>query len=579
MRISYKYAVALTASIGLFMAVLDNTIVNVSLAAMEKTFNITINQIQWVITAYFLAQAAVIPAAGYFGNKFGIKRLFIISLVLFTIGSVLCGLTAFFGSAGGDKLLIIFRVFQGIGGGMLFPLATAIAFGVFPPEERGRSSALIAVPVLLAPAFGPTIGGLIVDSPLGWPGIFFVNVPVGIIAVILIARILRPESVERAPAGAVTGAAQSGGFDFVGLALSMVGVTLVAYAFTLVSDTRSGSITPQTPQGVINGWGYALVWEFFVVGSSALVAFAFYELRVARDPVLDLRLFRTYNFTVASIMTWITRAVVFGSFFLIPLFLQQFRGLTAVHTGLILIGQGLGGIVGIQAGSRLYDRIGPRALTVAGMLVLTVSTFLLAGIKSDSDWQFFLPILFLRGIGFGWSNLPLQTVALASITGRALPKASSLFQATGQVFSSIGVSIMSTLLVQRSTLHAGGDRACVRRTTTGKSCAPRRSSGAARCLHHRRYRHRRRGGCGPAITCAQPEAGDGGDGPAADEPRARAHRSLNRTVRLPHVRLASREPDIRLPKNVGSCGIIIGKEPCILVSIAHEGRAPCQQPM
>jgi len=457
LRISYKYAVALTASIGLFMAVLDNTIVNVSLAAMEKTFNITINQIQWVITAYFLAQAAVIPAAGYFGNKFGIKRLFIISLVLFTIGSVLCGLTAFFGAAGGDKLLIIFRVFQGIGGGMLFPLATAIAFGVFPPEERGRSSALIAIPVLLAPAFGPTIGGLIVDSPLGWPGIFFVNVPVGIIAVILIARILRPESVERAPAGGVAepaGVGQRGSFDFVGLALSMVGVTLVAYAFTLVSDTRSGSITPQRPQGAINGWGYALVWELFVIGIVALAAFAYYELRVARDPVLDLRLFRSYNFTIASIMTWITRAVVFGSFFLIPLFLQQFRGLTAVHTGLILIGQGIGGIVGIQAGSRLYDRIGPRALTVAGMLVLTVSTFLLAGIRSDSDWQFFLPILFLRGIGFGWSNLPLQTVALAAITGRALPKASSLFQATGQVFSSIGVSIMSTLLVQRSTQHA-----------------------------------------------------------------------------------------------------------------------------
>ncbi len=454
MKLPYKYVVALTASLGLFMAVLDNTIVNVSLTAMEKTFHTTITQIQWVITAYFLAQAAIIPAAGYFGTKVGVKKLFIVALIIFTFGSLMCGLTSSFGRQGGDTLLIVFRVLQGVGGGMLFPLATSISFGAFPPEERAKSSAIIAVPVLIAPAFGPTIGGLIVDSPIGWPGIFFINVPIGVIAVYLVMRVIKPETADRAGTAATAAAPRRGGFDFVGLALSMVGVTLVAYAFTLVSDTRDGSVTAQNPQGVLNGWGYPLVWELLAVGIVLLVAFAVYELRVVSDPVLDLRLFATRDYRIASIMTWITRAVVLGSFFLIPLFLQQFRGLSAVHAGLILIGQGAGAITGIQIGSRLYDRIGPRALVIAGMLMLTLSTFLLSGIKPDSDWQFFVPILLIRGIGFGWSNLPLQTVALAAITGGALPKASSLYNATAQVFSSIGVSVMSTLLVERSTVHA-----------------------------------------------------------------------------------------------------------------------------
>ncbi len=451
MPIPYKYAVALTAALGLFMAVLDSTIVNVALATMEKDFHTNINSIQWVVTAYTLVQAAVIPAAGYLGNRFGLKRLFVVSLAIFTVGSILCGLSPdLAGRDGGDQWLVAFRVLQGIGGGMLFPLGTAIAFSAFPPEERAVSSAVIAVPVLMAPAFGPTIGGLIVDSRFGWPAIFFINGPIGLLAIFLIWRVMRPDVPARRDG------TKQPGFDIPGLVLSMIGVVLVVYAFVLVSQTRSGTVTATNPNGAINGWGYWPVWAVMVAGLALLAAFAIWELRFSRDPVLDLRLYQTYDFSVASLVTWITRGAVFGAFLVVPLFLQQFQGRSAVQAGLFLMGQGLGAIVGIQTGSRLYDRIGPRTVVVMGMIVLTVSTWLLAGVSPNSDWHFFEPILFLRGFGFGWTNLPVQTVALQSITGRALPKASSLYNATAQVFTSIGVAVVSTLLVARTTSHAAG---------------------------------------------------------------------------------------------------------------------------
>lgn len=442
MRLPYKYAVSLVASLGLFMAVLDNTIVNVALTAMQRAFNTDVNTIQWVVTGYFLAQAAVIPISGYFGNRFGLKRMFAIALAIFTAGSLLCGLAPNIGGlAGGETLLIVFRILQGIGGGMLFPLAISISFGAFPPTERAAASGLVAVPVFIAPALGPTIGGLLTDSHFGWPSIFYINIPIGLITLALIARVMRPD--ERA-----TEAEARAGFDWLGLGLSMAGVICVVYAFTLVSQSEGGA------GGTVHGWGYWPVWALLAVGVVILAAFAWYQLRRAADPVLDLRLFATYEFSVATIMTWIVRGVVFGSFFLVPLFLQQFRGLSAVRAGLYLMPQGVAAGFAIFIGSRVYDRVGPRFLVIVGMLMLTISSVMLVFTTQTSGFLFFLVVLGIRGLGFGWSNLPLQTVALSSITGRALPKASSLYNATAQIFSSIGIAVLSTLFIQGTSSRA-----------------------------------------------------------------------------------------------------------------------------
>jgi EmrB/QacA subfamily drug resistance transporter len=344
-----RYAIAFTAAIGLIMAVLDATIVNVALVPMSKAFKTDLNTMQWVVTGYFLAQAAVIPVSGYFGNRFGIKRMFILCLALFTIGSVLCGL------AQNEAMLNFFRVLQGLGGGALFPLAQAIAFGAFPPKERAAAGAIVAIPVLLAPVFGPTIGGWLVDN-LGWEWIFFVSLPVGIAALAAAWFILptdRPQEGRR-----------DQGFDYVGLLLVTLGTLAVVYAFTLVSQTQPGTQTALNPRGDLYGWGYWLVWALLGVGLVVLGAFALYELRISRDPVLDLRLFKQYEFSIASVLSWINAAVVFGSVFLLPAFLQQVRrpNLSALDAGLALMPQGIAAAFAVALGGRLYNVVGVRLL-------------------------------------------------------------------------------------------------------------------------------------------------------------------------------------------------------------------------
>jgi MFS family permease len=191
------------------------------------------------------------------------------------------------------------------------------------------------------------------------------------------------------------------------------------------------------------------------VGVVIVAAFSFYELKIAKDPVLDLRLFKKYEFAMANIMTWTVRGVVFGSFFLLPIFLENIRypNLSAVDTGLALMPQGLAAAVAIALGGRLYNVIGPRWLVFIGMIALTVSTFMLTGITNESDGWSFVPVLLIRGFGFGWGAFPVQTLALSSITGPALPKASSLFNATAQVFSSIGVAVLSTVFVTQTAAN------------------------------------------------------------------------------------------------------------------------------
>lgn len=451
MKIEYKYAVALTAALAMFMAVLDNTIVNVALTPLVKAFNTDLNAVQWVVTAYFLAQAAVIPAAGYLSNRIGIKKVYLSCLALFTVGSVLCGLSDAIQDSTGHPyiaLLIFFRVIQGIGGGALFPLSTAIAFGAFPPNERASSSAIVGIPVLMAPAFGPTVGGLLIDS-LGWQWIFFINLPIGLIALFLIWRVLKPDVVEvRQP--------NQGRFDIIGLVLSMAGVLSFVYGFTVVSQRNPDTKTALNPQGDVYGWGYGQVWLLVGVGVALLVAFAFYELRVAKDPVMDLRLFKNRDFATSNVLNWAMAGFIFGSFFLLPVFLQNIRDpqLDATVAGLSTMPMGLAAAVAVMlSGKILFNRLGPRYLVLLGIVFLAFSNLLLLGINNETDGWSLVPAMILRGLGFGMTGIPLQTLALAKITGRELPKASSLFNVTRQIFSSVGIAVLATLFVQQTTAH------------------------------------------------------------------------------------------------------------------------------
>jgi len=301
---AYRWRVAAVVAIGLFMAILDTTIVSVTLPQMQKAFHTDFETITWVVSAYFLAQAAVIPTAGYLSDRVGSKLIFLTALILFTAGSALCAF------APTKEALIAFRVFQGIGGGALLPMAFVIIFRIFPPNERGMANALLGISVMMAPAFGPAVGGYLSTS-FAWNAIFIINVHIGVVALILALLVLPGRKVE--PENQ-TGPVGRNRFDILGLLLSMVGFSVLLYGIT-----EAGS----------KGWGNATVLPFIIGGVAVLLAFIVVELRVS-DPVIDLRLFANYTFTISNMGLWIVVGVLFGSLFLLPLFFENIQGNTAL---------------------------------------------------------------------------------------------------------------------------------------------------------------------------------------------------------------------------------------------------------
>ena len=425
---AYRWRVAAVVAIGLFMAILDNTIVSVTLPQMQKAFHTDFETITWVATAYFLAQAAVIPIVGYLSDRIGSKLVFLMALALFTAGSALCAL------APTKELLFAFRVFQGIGGGALLPMAFAIIFRIFPPAERGMANALLGIPVMMAPAFGPTIGGFL-STNFAWNAIFTVNIPIGVVALVLAMLVLPGNKAESEKQ---TGPLASKRFDIAGLALSMVGFTALVYGIT-----EAGS----------KGWGNATVLTFIVVGVLVLVAFVVVELRRS-DPVIDMRLFKYYTFTISNVVMWVIAAVLFGSVFLLPLFFENVQGQTALTAGEILISQGLAMGVGMALSGALYNRVGPRILVAVGLALVVVGTYSLTQLDVNTTGQSLQIWLVLRGLGLGFSNPPLQTLAMSSVSNRAMAKASSLLSVTRMVASAIGVASLTTYLTQQTITHA-----------------------------------------------------------------------------------------------------------------------------
>ena len=451
MKLTYRWRATLVIALGLLMAILDATIVSVVLPQIATAFHTDFQTITWVGTGYFLANAAIIPIVGYLSDRIGSRTTFLIALALFTICSGLCVI------APGEQWLIAFRVLQGIGGGAMLPVAMAIIFRLFGPTERAGAMVLLMVPLLLGPAFGPTLGGYLATR-FNWNAIFAINLPIGVVAFVLALLVLRGNAAEREANGSKGPGTK--GFDFLGLVLSMAGFTSFVYGIN-----KAG----------IDGWGNATVIAFLAVGSVLLIAFTIVELRV-KDPVMDLRLFRSYTFTISNILIWVTTAVLFGSLFLLPLFFERVEGLTAQTTGEILISQGLAMAVGLAVGGRLYNRIGPRILSVAGAVLVTSSLIGFTRLDvttSGADLQIWL---ILRGLGLGLVAQPLQTLAVSVVSNKQMAKASSLMSSTKTAFGAVGVAVLTTYLTQQAANHA-------RDIVAGLATRPP-GSVAAICLQH-----------------------------------------------------------------------------------------------
>jgi EmrB/QacA subfamily drug resistance transporter len=421
-RIEYKWLVAVAFVAGLFMDIMDTTIVNVALPTLSHEFGAGTGTIEWVVLGYLLSLAIWIPASGWIGDRFGTKRTFLFALVVFTAFSALCG------AAWNVQSLIAFRLLQGVGGGMVTPVGTAMLFRAFPAHERAQAAAVLTVPTAIAPALGPVLGGWLVDYA-SWRWIFVVNVPIGLAAVLFALRFLREH---REPA--------AGRFDFWGFLCSGGGLALVLYALS------------QAPTA---GWTSARVLASGVAG---IVLFAvLVVVEVGRpDPLLHLRLFRDRMFRSGMVVMFMAFAALLGVLFLLPLFLQELLGLSAFDSGLTTFPQAIGMVLMTQVTSRLYPRVGPRrmlAVALAGLMA-TSALFLLVGLHTDLWW--IRGIMFLRGVSMSFALVAAQAATFATISSAETGRASSLFSTNRQVAGSVGVAVLATVLTERTAAHLAG---------------------------------------------------------------------------------------------------------------------------
>ena len=430
----YKWRVLASVVVGLFMVILDSTVINVALKTLQQHYSVTTNEAQWVISLYVLALGISTPLSGFLGDRFGIKRTYLSGLAMFVIGSFLCGIATaldFSATLGGLKLspltmLIIARAIQGVGGGIALPLGTALLFRTFPPREIGAAFGIFGIVLVFAPGVGPILGGWLVDhNLLSW--IFYLNIPIGAIGIAIGLNFLRETPGSRANRPDIPGII----FSAIGFGAILLGASLAGEQGSSWTDTR--------------------VISSLIVGVIGLAIFAFFELR-ARQPLLDLRLYGIPTFAIANVAALVGTIALFGAEFLLPLYLQILRGQTAFQAGLTLLPLALAAGVSTVVAGRISDRIGPRLPIVIGFLLIAFNTYQLSQITLTTDLKYIGFLLVLRGIAVGLIIQNSQVAALRDVPPARLNRATPLVQATRQTMQSVGVAVLATILTTAITV-------------------------------------------------------------------------------------------------------------------------------
>jgi EmrB/QacA subfamily drug resistance transporter len=422
-RISQKVAVSVVFVSAMFMNIMDITIVNVALPTIGRDFKIAPTAVDGIVIAYLVSLAVFIPASGWLGDRFGGKRVLIAAIIVFTLGSVCCGL------AQNMTQLVFFRVLQGAGGGMMAPVGMAMLFRVFPPAERIRASSILTVPTTMAPALGPVLGGLLVTD-LTWRWVFFVNLPLGIAAVTFGALFL-----ER------TDPIDAGTFDVPGFVLGGAGLGLLMYGVS---------------EGPLKSWSSPVVVGTCLAGVALLTAMVLVELRVPQ-PMVDLRLLSGRLFRSTNFIMFLAAAAFLGMLYLIPLYFQDARGLSALQSGLSTFPEAFGVMAGAQIASRIiYPRLGPRRHITGGLIVLTLTMLLLTQISVTTNLWLIRILMFVLGLAMGQVMVPNQAASFAKISPTSMGRASTFFNTMRQVGSATGVAILSTVLISVGSTHAAG---------------------------------------------------------------------------------------------------------------------------
>jgi EmrB/QacA subfamily drug resistance transporter len=418
--LDYKWQVLLCTVFGTFMIMLDSTIVNIALPKITTVFGVGVSEAQLVVTSYMLALAIVMPATGYLGDTLGTKRLYLITMALFTGGSLLCGL------AWSNPSLVAFRVIQGLGGGMMSPLGMTMLFKAVPPRERNTVMGVYGLPIILAPVLGPTVGGYLVEY-VDWRVIFTLNVPVGIAGIFMGWRLLRES--ERVPGLK---------FDYPGFFLSAIAFSSLLLG---LSDAPN------------DGWTAPHIVFRLVLGFGALLAWIVVELKSA-TPLLELRLFKNTLFSLSIGISFILTAGLFGSQLLLPLFLQNFRGLGAAEAGLITMWGALALAPMMPLAGRIMDRVGLRPLLVFGLPLVAATTWLFSAIDVTTTDATIKQWLVLRSIALGLVMMPSFTAAMNAAPLHLMSRASSLTNVMRQVFGAFGTALFVSILQTRQKYHA-----------------------------------------------------------------------------------------------------------------------------
>ena len=419
----YRWLVLASVMVGTFMAVLDATVVNVALPKLMATFGVSVDRVEWILTAYLLIFGVTLPSSGWFADHIGYKRVFVFALFLFTLGSFLSSL------AWSLNVLIAFRVIQGAGAGLLMPVGMAIIMREFPPEKRGVALGFWAISASASVSLGPTIGGYLIDN-YSWHTIFDVNVPIGLAGILASSIILREYKSE-----------DTRSFDIIGF------LSLATFLTALLLALSNGNSAWNT-----GGWTSNFILTCFAFSAIGLVVFIMAEFTV-KHPLIELGLFRNFNFSVSNLILFIFGLGMFGSNFLLPIYLQNSLGYTPLQAGLVFLPVGiLLGITSPIAGV-ITDKFSAKVPVIVGLSLMAFTLYKFSFLSLFSmHAQIMLP-LYIRGVAMALIFSPLTTIAISEISNQKMAQASGLINVIRQVGGSFGVAIFGTILTQRTIFH------------------------------------------------------------------------------------------------------------------------------
>ena len=416
-HMAYKWVVAIVYVSALFLDIMDTTIVNVALPKISADLHTT--SAEWVVLGYTLSLAVWIPTSGWLGDRFGTKRTFLFALTAFTVGSAACGFATTI------EQLILFRVLQGVGGGMLTPVGIAMLFRAFPPAERAKASTVVMIPTLAAPAMGPVLGGFITKN-FDWRWIFLVNVPIALVALWFGFRFLREHKE-----------ATAGRLDVAGLVLSGGALAMIVYALS---------------EGPIAGWTSTRVVGFGAVGVLFAIVLVKVELTV-KNPMLELRLLSNRLFRQCNLVSFFAIASFLGVTFVLPQYLQNLRHLDPLQSGLTTFPQAFGVMASSLVAGRVYARVGPRRLMTGGFFAAAMAIALYTQLTLDTNLWLIRGLMLLRGLCMGFAFVPMQAASYATIPPAQNGRASSLFSTQRQVGVSFGVAVLASVLSSYGALN------------------------------------------------------------------------------------------------------------------------------